>query len=69
MTEKTYKTETFDKQHQHFGGVINISDFDTDHRKNNVNSGSYIAHRIIADLNWEKKLKDLSHLKWNHQTP
>ena len=56
MTKHNYFTETYDKQHIHFGGIIHFSDFNTDYRgKDNLN-GSTIASRIASDLNWEQKM-------------
>lgn len=56
MVKNYYTTETFDKQHIHFGGIIYHSDFNTDYRgKDNLN-GSIIASRIESDFNWEKKM-------------
>lgn len=53
---RNYSTETFDKEHIHFGGKIYSSDFNTDYReKDNVN-GSTIASRIVSDMKWEQKL-------------
>ena len=52
-----YKTERFDKEHRHFGGVIDSSDFNTDHRCNNNKKGS-IAKRIAHDLKLEHGLYD-----------
>lgn len=52
-----YKTERFDKEHRHFGGVIDPSDFNTDHRCNNNKNGS-IAKRIAHDLKLEHGLYD-----------
>ena len=55
------KTETYDKEHKHFGGLIYQSDFntyfDTDYRKQKTTQGSTIADRIMADLQWEEELK------------
>ena len=51
-----YITETFDKEHRHLGGIIYLSDFNTDYRgKDNIN-GSTIASRIESDFRREKKL-------------
>lgn len=55
MTKNYYTTETFDKQHRHFGGRIYNSDFNTDYRGNDNLNGSIIASRIESDFNWEKK--------------
>ena len=51
-----YITETFDKEHRHFGGKIYHSDFNTDYRGNDTPNGSSIAARIASDFNWEKKI-------------
>lgn len=48
MTENYYTTETFDKQHNHFGGKIYLSDFNTDY-KGKYQDKSSIAKRIISD--------------------
>lgn len=55
MTE-FYKTETFDKEHIHFGGVIYSSDFNTDYRGKDNTNGSAIAARIESDFKREKKM-------------
>ena len=52
-----YKTETFDKEHRHFGGEIYLSDFNTDHRCHSNKKGS-IAKRIANDLKLEKNSYD-----------
>ncbi len=51
------RTETFDKEHIHFGGVIYSSDFNTDYRGNDNTNGSTIASRIESDFRREKKMK------------
>ncbi len=57
MTKNFYTTETFDKEHIHFGGLIYPSDYNTDYRgKDNIN-GSIIASRIESDFRREKKMK------------
>lgn len=53
MTENHYtfyKTETYDKEHNHFGGTVYESDF-------RYASVSDIAQRIASDLRWEASLK------------
>ena len=55
MTNKSYYTKKFDKEHIHFGGNIYLSDFNTDYRNKN-NNGASIASRIETDMRWEKKL-------------
>lgn len=56
MVRKNYITETFDKEHIHFGGKIYPSDFNTDYRGKDNTNGSSIAARIETDFRWEKKL-------------
>lgn len=51
-----YKTETFDNEHKHFGGLIYESDFNTNHRGKDNTNGSTIARRIESDMKWEQKL-------------
>ncbi len=51
------RTETFDKEHIHFGGVIYSSDFNTDYRGNDNTNGSTIASRIESDFRRENKMK------------
>ena len=52
---RNYFTETFDKEHIHFGGTIYPSDFNTDYRGKDQWESS-IAVRIESDMRWEKKL-------------
>lgn len=54
-----YKTERFDKEHRHFGGLIYQSDFCTEYRNNGAN-GSIAAKRIAEDFEWERKLRKLN---------
>lgn len=56
MTRNYYITETFDKEHIHFGGKIYPSDFNTDYRGKDSTNGSSIAARIESDFRWEKKI-------------
>ena len=53
---KNCTTDIFDKEHIHYGGVIYISDFNTDYRGKNNTNGSSIAARIESDFRREKKL-------------
>ncbi len=57
-----YRTEIYDKQHIHFGGIIYQSDFETDHRGKDNNNGSSIAQRIVSDLKrdeqWRKNIEN-----------
>lgn len=52
---RNYFTETFDREHIHFGGMIYPSDFNTDYRGKDQWESS-IAARIESDMRWEKKL-------------
>ncbi len=49
------RTETFDKEHIHFGGIIYPSDFNTDYRGKDNANGSTIASRIESDFRRERK--------------
>jgi len=49
-------TETFDKEHRHFGGTIYPSDFNTDYRGKDSTNSSSIAARIMSDFRREKKM-------------
>lgn len=51
MTAKLYRTEIFDKEHIYSGGIIYLSDFNTDYRRKDAKGGSALAARIAADLN------------------
>lgn len=62
MTE-FYGTETFDKEHIHFGGVIYPSDFNTDYRGKDNTNGSTIASRIESDFRLEKKMLNSNNKK------
>lgn len=55
MTTGNYFTETFDKEHIHFGGVIYPSDFETDYRGKD-NAESMIAGRILSDFRRENRM-------------
>ncbi len=54
---KNYTTKTYDKEHIHFGGIIYLSDFNTDCKGKDNTKGSPIASRIELDLNREKRWK------------
>lgn len=56
MIKNNYITETFDKEHIHFGGKIYLSDFNTEYRGNDISNGSSIAGRIESDFRKEKNL-------------
>lgn len=54
MSNNRYITETVDKEHIHFGGIIYSSDYVTDYRSRNNTNGSSIASRIASDFRWER---------------
>lgn len=56
MAKNYYGTETFDKEHIHFGGIIYPSDFNTGYRGKDNTNGSTIATRIESDFRREKKM-------------
>lgn len=56
MKKNFYRTETFDKKHLHFGGIIFPSDYSTDYRRKDNTNGSFIAARIESDFQKEKNL-------------
>lgn len=56
MTSGNYKTERFDPEHTHFGGLIYLSDFYTGCDRKSNSNGSPIASRIESDFAWELKL-------------
>lgn len=58
MTKNYYKTETYDREHFHFGGLIYYSDFNTDYRGDDQVRSSY-ADRIAADMKREYKYMQL----------
>lgn len=62
---KFYRTEIFDKEHIHFGGIIYSSDFNTDYRGKDNTNGSIIAKRIESDFRREKKMLNLNKRKDN----
>lgn len=51
-----YKTERFDPEHTHFGGLIYLSDFYTGCGGKCNTNGSPIASHIESDFAWERKL-------------
>lgn len=57
MTENLYITNFNKSDHTRFGGIIYISDFNTEYKKNNI-KGSTIAYRIANDLDFDKECKE-----------
>lgn len=56
MTGKTNRYGIYEADHTKFGGLIFLSDFNTDNRGKNNTNGSPIAIRIEADRRREEKL-------------
>lgn len=56
MTQKTNRYGIYEVDHTKFGGLIFLSDFNTDNRGKNNYGGSTIAIRIEADRQREEKL-------------
>jgi len=52
-----YRTERFKVDHATFGGLIFLSDFETDYRSNNHQNGSSIAQRIVSDLKFDEQCR------------
>ncbi len=56
MTE-IYTTGNYNVDHTTFGGEIYLSDFETDYRGKDNRNGSFIAKRIVSDLNFDKQCR------------
>lgn len=56
MTHKTNRYGIYETDHTKFGGLIFLSDFNTDNRDKNNTNGSKIAIRIESDRQREEKL-------------
>lgn len=56
MTHKINRYGIYEADHTKFGGLIFLSDFNTDNRGKNNYGGSQIASRIEADHRREEKL-------------
>ncbi len=56
MTE-IYRTGNYNVDHSTFGGVIYLSDFETDYRGRDNKNGSPIASRIASDYIFDKKCR------------
>lgn len=57
MTETFCNTSTYQVDHSTFGGLIYLSDFETDYRGNDSNNGSSIASRIACDWKFDNQCK------------
>lgn len=52
-----YKTETFDKEHNHLGGIIYLSDFCTEYRENKKKyESSSVAQKIASDFKHDQEM-------------
>ncbi len=56
MTE-IYTTSKFNVDRSSFGGIIYLSDFETDYRGKDNNKGSSIASRISSDLKFDEQCR------------
>ena len=56
MTQKINKYGIYEVDRTKFGGLIKLSDFNTDYRGKDNTNGSTIASRIEADKQREEKL-------------
>lgn len=56
MTQEINKYGIYEVDHTKFGGLIYLSDFNTDHRGKDSTNGSQIASRIETDRRREEKL-------------
>ncbi len=52
-----YRAERFKVDHTTFGGLIILSDFETNYRSNNHQNGSSIAQRIVSDLKFDEQCR------------
>ena len=57
MTEKFYKTRFYKVDHTTFGGIICVSDFNTDYRGKDNTNGSTIASRIAQDQRFDEQCR------------
>ena len=55
ITETFYRTENYSVNHSTFGGIINFSDFCTDHNRSEK-SKSW-AERIVSDWKFDEDCK------------
>lgn len=54
MTKNFYRTENYNVDHTTFGGIIYLSDFETDYRGKDQKESS-IAKRIESDRRFDKQ--------------
>ena len=55
MTRNYYTTRNYEINHTTFGGIINFSDFCTDHNRSEKSKS--MAERIISDWKFDKQCK------------
>ena len=55
ITETFYRTRSYSVNHSTFGGIINFSDFCTDHNRSEKSKS--MAERIISDWKFDKQCK------------
>lgn len=57
MTKILYKNRNYKPDHTRFGGLIYLSDFQTDHKGRDHINGSSIASRIARDQRFDEECK------------
>ena len=57
MAKISYKTENYKTDHTKFGGLIYLSDLQTDHKGRDNTNGSSIANRIARDQRFDEECK------------
>lgn len=57
MTGTTNRYGFYEVDHTTFGGIIYLSDFETDYKGKNNANGSTIAKRIISDKKFDKQCR------------
>ena len=57
MTEKFNPTKTYKTNYTQFGGIIYLSDFNTDYRGKDNTNGSAIANRIAQDKKFDEQCR------------
>ena len=57
MTEKFNTTKTYKTNCTQFGGIIYLSDFNTDYRGKDNTNGSAIANRIAQDKKFDEQCR------------
>jgi hypothetical protein len=57
MIQTFYKAGNYKTDHAKFGGLIYLSDFQTDHKGRDQTGGSSIAGRIARDQRFDEECK------------